>query len=1486
MSAKFRSVSTATNTDGVDQGTLTVTLPSQTADGDTMIAVTGGFTGSVTFVAPTGWRLMHQVDDSTGLQSRLYLKTAASEPASQNWQFTSGTGGAINISVASFIGAHDLLHYAARVTTAQTPAEGYELDAARDAVAWNVYCWRNDTANATCTGSLGTEKHDVTAKSATAIRRGQAGYYYGVPDVNDVINIGATMPDIQVTPSTTPVRGIHWNILVGDIEPDAETWSSTNGDFDVDLKLDVNAVDSIGGLTSLFRGDVTGDISAATSSAGANESLAFDGLTSTHWFAAATTGWLQYDFGVGVTKKIKRYRLSSSASEESRDPMNWTLKGSNNGVDFTVVDTRTNQAFGTREDTREFKLNGTPAAYRYYRLDITANKSSGAVAFVRVAEYRLSTIDAWEDITTFVQEEQKIRITRGLQGTSGRSDYTRAYVTLDNTDGRFSIRNQEGEYFGALQRNTQMRISKAYGTKTLQLQGDVQLEGTNMSGDGVRTPLSDGLTIDGDLDVRIDLEPDSWRDEQMLAGVSPPVSVISTWNFNIRNDGRLQFTRDPISANVQNFESTIAVPQASRQAVRATLDVNNGAGGSTVTFYTSDTISGSWTQLGDPVITTASTANNNYEGGALCVGHVGSEVERGIHGLVYHFELRDGIAGTLVTDIDFTALANGTHAFTDSNSNNWITVNNAVVSNRRYRFHGEVAEWPVAWDTTGSWVEVSATGAGVQRRLERGASEESAMYRQNTKGIIQDPGAFERFAEPFAYWPMEDGKNVFQIASAVPSGSAMTISGGPPVFESNSDFHESKALPKLANAKFGGKVSDNPSGYADIRWIMNAPTAITAGANILNIYSSGGSASNSVNRFSLDYEASNTWRLRGFDESDSGAVFRDSGNISVTTVGEFLHAQLILDQNSLAVDWTLNVFDVYGTSVGGSSGSFAASIMGRPYRINVNDDDTVTMNEVYFGHLSLYGTDSPFFADPFNAWHYETAGARIKRLCAEEEIEFRYAGPLGDSAFLGYQDIEGPFAVMSSAAVSDHGYLIDPLDAFGIEYKTVRSTMNQVAHLTLSYTGNELSGELLPVADDSYIVNDYTASRGDAGSARFRLTTGALSVNPPPTGVGEYADSQSFSLAHEGQCVDIASWNVHQGTLDEDHFPRIEVALENLRVSASSTLTESILKIDVGDRVDITNTPDFLPSEDIRQIVIGYEEWFDNFQHNLKLNTIPERAFETAGYDSDDRFAPDGSTLYQDVTAAASTIEVVNQTGQPWSDTATDFDIVINGERMTVTSVVNVTAYYSTDSFNRANSTTSLGSTDGGTVQAWTQDSGTWGINTNTAYISAAGSSIATVAGNANVEEVSVTASTLPAGAEFWINFRLSDTSNRWRWGGTQGASPRLEKVVAGVVTTYTAEHGFTVAQGDKMTARCHGSVIEAFQNDRLALCISDTFNESAIRVGMQLAATTVRLDNFVVIATTPRQTFTVTRGVGPSTGAYHKSESDIALYKTPYRGL
>lgn len=1642
MTARRKGTQSTGNTGGTSASSIIVSVPSQTIDGDFLLAITNGPVGTVT--PPAGWTLLGAFADGSATQSNAYYRYASSEPA--NYTFTFPSSSACRVAMICFGGVHGILTWDARVTGTDSTPSARRTDAARDAIGYDVLCWA-DTVSNTVTANQGVEDFDFNSgNTGLTLYRGYAGYVYGpgTGGINDIVNAGDGLPGTTFTVTSAPTGAIAWQFLLDNAAPDDEPWSSTNGDFDVELKLDEVSINSLGGITSLFRGDVTGNVSAITSrgeTVGEEDDKLADGLTSTQWTDSAVVTWAQYDFGSGVTETIRRYRLTSGDSV-TEDPRDWTLKGSNNGTDFTVLDTRTGQSFANRAETQEYRV-ASPGAYRYYRLDITSGQIPTSTT-TSIAEWRLSTIEVWENITTFVNEESKIRITRGVQGSSGRSDFSRAYVELNNTDGRFSLRKQDGKYYGALQRNNQMRISKAFGTKSLQLQGDVAVEGTNMIGDSLACTLTSALSVTGDIDIRIDFEPESWRDEQMLCGTGYAGDDVvgfgnEGWSLFLDGFGVPHLTWHD-GTDFFDVSAELAVPQKVRQALRVTLDVDNGASGKTLTFYTADTIAGPWTQLGD-IVTQDGTTSIAYTGGTLRVGHISGRDQRGIHGHVYHFELYTGIAGTAVTDIDFTALANGAHSFTDSNSNRWITIGNSVISNRRYRFHGEVAEWPVSWDPTGTWIVTSATGAGVQKRLERGNSPVSAMRRYHTKGIISDPGAFERFATPFAYWPLEDEKGAFELASGLPSKPAMQIYGNPNWDGADGDkFNESGPLIKLNGAKFGGRVVGNPRDYADVRWLHYSPTGMSDNAVVMEGYCSG-----SIVQFKLVYETDNTWRFDGYAEGDAGAVTITSGSQTVTAENELMHIRLLMaDDGTGDLVVTMTAYDVLGTELGDWTSTFAATSLGRVYRINVNPDGTVV--DTYVGHLAVYGEDSPTFTDPLNAYHYETAGERIHRLCKEEGVGFRHIGTLSETAFMGYQGIDTPFAAMSSAIVTEDGFLIDPLDGFGMEIRTTRSLYGQAAHMTLSYTGNELSGEMRPQDDDSYILNDFTANRGGAGGARFRRTDGKLSVNAPPDGVGTYESSQSYSLAHEGQCVDLASWHVYRGTLDEERYTRIELALENLRVAADTALAERILLIDVGDRVDITDTPDFQEADDIRQIVVGYEEWFDNFQHSIKLNTLPERIYEVAEYDAWRHFDGDTTVLYQDVTASAEQLVFNTDDAPQWTSDvqAMPFDVRIDGEVMRVvapgtlvnenpffdstvadwsaqncsiarstdyvhphpdalaslkitpdgglgnanalapepdvavtagnrylasgwvfapggydscrvtvswydsvggfisTSTVTadsvpaadwtfireeVTApalataaqivcgqtnsptgsevtywwgvrlveltsvspnWYTADTFDRADSTTTPGSTNGGLAKTWTESSGTWGIISNTAYITANADSIMTLTWTRNVDWLEVTVPTWTSGTAHLV-FRYTDGSNYLRFGGTVAGQALLEQIVAGVATTIsTAEDNqglFTLAAGDTLAVRCNGSVIEGYVNGRLAVCVSDTTQESATIVGLRLTTNVPRLNNFYAASAGFTQTYTVERGRNGAT-SYHKSETPVFLNRTPYRGM
>jgi hypothetical protein len=113
---------------------------------------------------------------------------------------------------------------------------------------------------------------------------------------------------------------------------------------------------------------------------------AFDDNFGSFWFNVGTTGWLQYDFGADSAQVIKRYTMVSATLIPARDPKDWEFQGSNDGATWTTLDTQTNQTFQFRAYQRVFDIGNT-TAYRYYRLNVTAN--NGDPDFLHLSELGL-----------------------------------------------------------------------------------------------------------------------------------------------------------------------------------------------------------------------------------------------------------------------------------------------------------------------------------------------------------------------------------------------------------------------------------------------------------------------------------------------------------------------------------------------------------------------------------------------------------------------------------------------------------------------------------------------------------------------------------------------------------------------------------------------------------------------------------------------------------------------------------------------------------------------------------------------------------------------------------------------------------------------------------------------------------------------------------------------------------------------------------------
>lgn len=155
------------------------------------------------------------------------------------------------------------------------------------------------------------------------------------------------------------------------------------------------AIAPIGLLLNRATGGTASDWTGSSQNGTEGPAKAFDGTTSTKWYNGNTPpGWLQYNFGAGITWAVARYDISSANDVQSRDPSAWQFQGSSNGSTWTTLDTQTNQTFASRFLTQSYWITNTTAC-QYYRLNVTSsydmftNASSTSTFGVQLSELAL-----------------------------------------------------------------------------------------------------------------------------------------------------------------------------------------------------------------------------------------------------------------------------------------------------------------------------------------------------------------------------------------------------------------------------------------------------------------------------------------------------------------------------------------------------------------------------------------------------------------------------------------------------------------------------------------------------------------------------------------------------------------------------------------------------------------------------------------------------------------------------------------------------------------------------------------------------------------------------------------------------------------------------------------------------------------------------------------------------------------------------------------
>ena len=152
------------------------------------------------------------------------------------------------------------------------------------------------------------------------------------------------------------------------------------------------------GTRGRFPTDLTdngGTLTASNQNTG-NEGTAkiIDNLSGTknYVYVGTTFNPVWYRYESTLPAVLQYYTITSANDSRERDPKSWKLQGSNNGTNWTDLDTRSNIAFNARYQTQRFDISGNSTAYKYFRLYITERYANTDAGF-QIAEWQLYGIE-------------------------------------------------------------------------------------------------------------------------------------------------------------------------------------------------------------------------------------------------------------------------------------------------------------------------------------------------------------------------------------------------------------------------------------------------------------------------------------------------------------------------------------------------------------------------------------------------------------------------------------------------------------------------------------------------------------------------------------------------------------------------------------------------------------------------------------------------------------------------------------------------------------------------------------------------------------------------------------------------------------------------------------------------------------------------------------------------------------------------------------
>lgn len=574
-----------------------------------------------------------------------------------------------------------------------------------------------------------------------------------------------------------------------------------------------------------------------------------------------------------------------------------------------------------------------------------------------------------------------------------------------------------------------------------------------------------------------------------------------------------------------------------------------------------------------------------------------------------------------------------------------------------------VDEWPTAWsDSSGNQSLAPMTASGRLRLIQSFPTQHSSTYEET----IQN-------ASVVAYWPMEDKTSSTTFASAV-TGGITAVPGGF-TFAADSEVLGSDTLPtvgSLGRCEFPVGPYAASSTWA-VRFLIKIPQSPATSAQVLSWSTPGGTFA----RWQLTWfgnTSPDTMRLEGYNSAgaatlvDTSVNMVDSSSNAELSNGRQLYIEVNGVQNGANIDLSWNCWYNPDDGTAAVGLGHSTSVAGTLANVTLLSHDagsgwTTTGAGQTIGHIAV-GSDVGIGAGAagVNAFAGEQTSIRLARVAGYDDIPY-YMGEIltGTSSvgseLMGQQQLQTLFQHLQQIEAAELGILFDGRQGqVTIMPRSIR--YNHAVNLALDFHQGHVSWPWTRASGGLQRVTEVTA-RNPKGSEAVARASAALIQQ-----VGVKQQQVEPNTAYDSALRFHADWWLAQGS-ERQRYPQIPI-----KFHSATSLIRSYLEMDVGGRVTLANPPVQLPPDALELIAEGGQDVIDPFEWNTALNCSSGARWLIGVWDAGKKYDCGACTVAAPgLTTSATSLNVAIADQCTWTHADGNYDILVAGERMTVTAV-------------------------------------------------------------------------------------------------------------------------------------------------------------------------------------------------------------------------